>query len=353
MRPVLTVEVIAELVRPVRTLGATSVREIGRIASLRDAEPGDLSFLGNPKYREDVLRCRASVLLLPPKHTGEPPAEQLWLIVDNPSAALTAICRHLERWVFPRPAPGVHPSAVVSPEASIAASASIGPLCVVDDGACVGEGTILAAGVSLGRAAIVGRDCWLMERAVVAAECVLGDRVRLQAGAIIGSDGYGYDTIEGRHEKIPQIGNVVIGDDVEIGANTTVDRARFGSTRIGEGTKIDNLVQIAHNCVIGRHCLIVAQVGLAGSTTLGDYVVVGGQAGLAGHLKIGSGAKIGGQAGVQRDLDPGAYVWGSPSIPYLLEQKFAILRPRIPELFRRVDRIEAELAELHPLRPAG
>ena len=171
--------------------------------------------------------------------------------------------------------------------------------------------------------------------------CVLGSRVRLQPGVIVGSDGYGYNTVNGRHQKIPQLGNVVLEDDVEIGAGCTIDRARFSQTRIGEGTKLDNLVHVGHNVVIGKHCLIVAQVGIAGSTVIGDNVVIGGQAGLSGHLRIGAGAKIGGGAGVTRDLEPGAAVWGTPAIPFLTAQKVGVLQKRIPELFRRVDRLES------------
>ena len=338
---------IAEIVQPLRTLGATG-ESIRSIAPLDAAAPGDLSFLANPRYREAVAACRASVLLLPADHPGEPPPGQLWLLLDNPSVGLTRICRRLEVLLWPKPAPGIHPGAIVAPDAVVAASATVGPFCVLESGARVGEGTVLQASVFLGRAAVVGRDCWLGAHTVVAQECVLGDRVRLQPGAIIGADGFGYETVQGRHEKIPQIGNVVLGDDVEIGANTTIDRARFSHTVVGEGTKIDNLVQIGHNCIIGRHCLLVAQVGIAGSTTLGDYVVMGGQAGVVGHLHLGSYSQVGAQSGINQDLPPRSAVSGTYALPHLLEQKFQILRRRLPDLFRRVDRLEAQLG-----RPSG
>jgi UDP-3-O-[3-hydroxymyristoyl] glucosamine N-acyltransferase len=179
-----------------------------------------------------------------------------------------------------------------------------------------------------------------MPGVVVQAECTLGRRVRLHPGVVIGSDGFGYEFVAGRHEKVPQVGTVVVGDDVEIGANTTIDRSRFEQTSIGEGTKIDNLVQVGHNVVIGKHCMICAQVGIAGSVTLGDYVVVGGQVGLAGHLTVGSGAMIAAKSGVKDDIPPKTSVWGSPSLPILLEQKLVILRGRLPELFKRVDALE-------------
>jgi UDP-3-O-[3-hydroxymyristoyl] glucosamine N-acyltransferase len=179
-----------------------------------------------------------------------------------------------------------------------------------------------------------------MAGVVVSAECTVGRRVRLHPGVVIGADGFGYDTVKGRHEKVPQVGTVVIGDDVEVGANSTIDRSRFERTVIGEGTKIDNLVQIGHNVVIGKHCLLCGQVGVSGSTTLGDYVFVAGQCGIAGHLTIGTGAKIAAQSGVMDDIPAKTTVWGSPSMPLLLEQKLTILRNRLPELFKRVDALE-------------
>ena len=179
-----------------------------------------------------------------------------------------------------------------------------------------------------------------MAGVTVASECRLGQRVRLQPGVVIGSDGFGYEFVKGRHEKIPQVGTVEIGDDVEIGANSTLDRARFSRTVIGEGTKIDNLVQIAHNVTVGRHCLVCAQVGISGSTKVEDYVVFGGQAGIGGHITIGKGAKAGGQAGITTDVAPGAFVNGTPAVPFLLERRIAVLQQRLPELFRRVDALE-------------
>jgi UDP-3-O-[3-hydroxymyristoyl] glucosamine N-acyltransferase len=169
--------------------------------------------------------------------------------------------------------------------------------------------------------------------------------VRLQAGVVVGSDGFGYEFVKGRHEKVPQVGIVSIGDDVEIGANTTLDRARFSRTLVGEGSKIDNLVQIAHNVKIGRHCLVCAQAGISGSTILEDYVVLGGQAGLGGHITIGKGAKAGGQAGITADVPAGSFVNGTPAVPYLLERKIAVLQQRLPELFKRVDTLEAQILD--------
>jgi UDP-3-O-[3-hydroxymyristoyl] glucosamine N-acyltransferase len=342
MSPVFSAAQIVEIVQPVRALGHTDA-VIAGIAALDSAGAGDLSFLGNPKYKGDVARSRASVLLLPADFEGEPPAGQLWLLLEKPSLGLTRLCVRIEQALWPKPVPGIHPSAVIAAGAEVDASAHVGPLCVVESGARIGGGAVLHGSVFVGARATIGADCWLGAHTVVAQDCVLGARVRLQPGAVIGSDGFGYETVNGRHEKIPQIGNVVLGDDVEIGANTTIDRARFSRTTIGEGTKIDNLVQIGHNCTIGRHCIIVAQTGIAGSTKLGDYVVLGGQVGVAGHLDIGSFTQVGAQSGLARSLPAKSIVNGTNALPLLLDQKFQVLRGKIPELFKRVDRIEAQL----------
>jgi UDP-3-O-[3-hydroxymyristoyl] glucosamine N-acyltransferase len=333
---------IADIVQARATRGSTT--EIVRgIASLTAARTGDLSFLGNPKYKPEVAATVASIVLLPADYTGEPRPGQLFLLVDKPSVALARLCARVERLLWPEPVPGIHATAVIASDVKVPASATIGPLCVIESGVKIGERTHLQASAFIGRGAQIGDDCWLMPGVTVTAECVLKDRVRLQAGVVVGSDGFGYEFVAGRHEKVPQIGNVVIENDVEIGANSTLDRSRFSQTVIGEGTKIDNLVQIAHNVVVGKHCLICAQAGISGSTVVEDFVIVGGQAGLAGHLTVGKGAKIDGQTGVNSDLTPGSFVKGSPCLPYNLEQRINVLRKRLPDLFHRVDEIERRL----------
>jgi UDP-3-O-[3-hydroxymyristoyl] glucosamine N-acyltransferase len=167
--------------------------------------------------------------------------------------------------------------------------------------------------------------------------------VRLHPGVVVGSDGFGYEFAGGRHEKVPQIGTVLVENDVEIGANSTIDRARFSRTVIGEGSKIDNLVQIGHNVIIGKHCLICAQVGISGSTTLQDYVVLGGQVGVAGHITVGKGVKAGGQAGIHASVKPGSFINGTPAIPYMIERRLVVLHQRLPEIFKRVDALEEQL----------
>jgi UDP-3-O-[3-hydroxymyristoyl] glucosamine N-acyltransferase len=330
---------VAAIVGATRTAGTTA-ETIRDIASLAAARPGDLSFLGNAKYRSQVADSQASALLLPLDYTGEPRPGQVFLFVDNPSVALARLCARIEQSLWPRPAPGVHPAAVVAAGAHIDPAAHVGPLCVVEAGAQVGAGTVLQASVFVGAGARIGADCWVMPGCVIASHCTLGHRVRLQPGVVVGADGFGYEFVQGRHEKIPQIGTVAIGDDVEIGANSTLDRARFSRTVVGEGTKIDNLVQVAHNVVIGRHCILCSQVGISGSTTLEDYVILGGQVGVGGHITIGKGAKAGGQTGLAFNIPPGTYVNGTPAIPYLLERRLQVLHQRLPDLFKRVAALE-------------
>jgi UDP-3-O-[3-hydroxymyristoyl] glucosamine N-acyltransferase len=338
------------LLSPVSTRGSTTAT-IGNIAALKDAHPGDLSFLANPKYKPEVAATRASVVLLPANFEGEPATNQLWLLVENPNAALATLCAHLEAALWPRPAPGIHPTAVVDPAATIDPTATVGPLCVIEAGASIGAHTVLHAQVFIGSHSRVGAACWFMAGVHLATETVVGDRVKLHAGVVLGSDGFGYESSTGRHLKIPQIGQVVLADDIEIGANTTIDRARFSRTYVGSGTKIDNLVMIGHNVTIGRHCIICAQVGIAGSTTLEDYVILGGQAGVAGHLTIGKGAKADGQTGINSSVEPGTFWKGSPCLPYQLEQRINVLRQRLPDLFRKVDTLAAELSELKSRTP--
>jgi UDP-3-O-[3-hydroxymyristoyl] glucosamine N-acyltransferase len=345
MQIVFSADELSAIVEPVSRRGNTA-ESITGIAALGAAQPGDLSFLGNPKYKQEVATTRASVVLVPPDYDGAPAADQLFLVVDKPSVALAAVCARIEHMLWPQPAPGIHPTAVVAPDAQIAATATIGPLCVVEAGVVIGDRAHLQAQVFVGHDARIGAECWLMAGVRVAAMCELRERVRLQPGVVVGSDGFGYEYIGGRHAKVPQVGSVLIEADVEVGANSTIDRARFSRTVIGEGTKIDNLVQIAHNVRVGRHCLLCAQVGISGSTTLEDYVILGGQAGVAGHITVGRGAKAGGQSGITSDAPPGAYLNGTPAIPYLLERRITVLQRRLPDLFRQVESLSATVDDL-------
>lgn len=321
----------------------TGVSTIQGIASLQEAESGDLSFLGNKKYTAEVAGTRASVLLLPIDYKGQPRADQVFLRVENPSLALARLCAAIESRLWPRPAAGVHPTAVIDESARIGEGVHIGPHCVIGADTVIGDQVVLQARAYIGSKVVIGRETWVHPGVTVYDHCLVGERVRLHPGCVIGSEGFGFETINGRHEKVPQIGNVVVENDVEIGSNSTIDRARFSSTRIGEGTKIDNLVQIGHNVVIGKHCLLISQVGVSGSTILEDYVVLAGQAGITGHLRLGKGTVVGAQCGLHYNTKPGTYHRSSPALEASIANRVDVLRKRLPELFKRVGAIEKQL----------
>jgi UDP-3-O-[3-hydroxymyristoyl] glucosamine N-acyltransferase len=248
---------------------------------------------------------------------------------------------------YPKPqfAPGVHPSAVVCTSAQIDPSAHVGPFCVVGERAQIGPRAVLQGGNHVAADCVLGEDAHLFPNAVLYARTQLGRRVIIHAGAVIGADGFGYVFDQGIHRKVPQIGNVIIHDDVEIGANVTIDRGALGATVIGKGTKIDNLVMIAHNVAIGEHCLLVAQVGIAGSTKVGDYATMAGQVGVAGHLKIGNRVTIGAQSGVMNNIPEGEKWLGTPAHPDREMKRIYIALERLPELLQRVTALEKRVEE--------
>mgnify|MGYP001182914730 FL=1 len=334
MRVKLTTEEILRTVGDAVTEGHSS-DEISGIASLEQARGGDLSFLGNEKYRKLVSQSNASVILLPEQYEGVPKSGQLYVRVENPSRSLALLCKSIEIRLYPSPPAGVHATAWVHPEAKVSSKAHIGAFAYVGEGSEIADSVVIGEHAVIGRHVSIGASCHILPKVIIGDYCEIGQRVILQPGSVIGSDGYGYDFLDGAHHKIPHVGKIVIEDDVEIGANTTVDRARFSETRIGEGTKIDNLVQVAHNVIIGKHCLIVAQVGISGSTVIENGAIIGGQAGLAGHLRVGTGAKIAAQAGITKDVEAGAYLKGNPALPYMLAQRIAVLQKKLPDLFKR------------------
>jgi UDP-3-O-[3-hydroxymyristoyl] glucosamine N-acyltransferase len=315
------------------------------VADLRAAGPGQLSFAGNPKYLAEVAGSRAAAVIVPKDARIESPQPVLLRVADA-DAAFAAACALFAPppVVLPR---GVHPQAWVSPEAQLGPDVAVGAFAVVEAGAVIGAGATLYPQTYVGHGARVGAGCLLYPFASVRERCVLGDRVILHNGVVIGSDGFGYTVdAQGVRTKIPQTGIVVLEDDVEIGANTAIDRARFGETRVGRGTKIDNLVQIGHNCVIGDHSVLCGQVGLAGTCMLGKRVICAGQVGLAGHLTVGDGAIIGAQAGVPKDLPGGQMYLGSPAVPRLEFGKSLAHVASIPKLKDKLKELEARLAAL-------
>lgn len=308
-------------------------------AALTDAAPGDLSFFGNERYLPDLRRTRASAVLVPRSfQEAVEGAVPVW--VDNPSAAFAAV---VQRFSAPQRVfkPGIHPSAVIDPSvAADPAKTAVGPLAVIEAGAVLGEGTTIGAGCFVGEGVRIGRNCLLHPRVTVYHHCKLGDRVALHSGVVVGADGFGYEFVEGRHRKIDQVGSVHIDNDVEVGANTTIDRARFGRTWIQEGVKIDNQVQIGHNCVIGRHAILVAQSGIAGSTRVGDYAVIAAQAGVAGHLEIGPQVVVAAQAGVTKSLlEKGQYM-GFPATPAAEMRRQMVQIRKIGDILQRLKVLE-------------
>lgn len=334
---------LAELAQGTIMRGEASAHITG-FSTVDEAEPGDVTFLGNPRYLPKLKKSNASAVLVATDFK-DAPANLALIAVENPTLAFQKIIDRFGPSKLPF-IPGIHPSAVIGETASLdRTKVFIAPHVVIEDDVVIGDGCAIHAGAFIGRGSCLGQNTVIHANAVIKDRCLLGNRVIIHSCSVIGSDGFGYEFSGGRHVKVNQVGIVQIDDDVEIGSCTTIDRARFGRTWIREGSKIDNLVQIAHNVRIGRHCLICAQVGISGSATLEDCVVLGGQAGVAGHITIGKGVKAGGRAGLNADLAPGSFVTGNPAIPVMLDRRIAVLNQRLPELFRRVGTLEEQLAD--------
>jgi UDP-3-O-[3-hydroxymyristoyl] glucosamine N-acyltransferase len=316
--------------------------DVARVAGIQDAQPGDITFLANPKYEKLLATTRATAVIL---KDDVPAAPCAMLRARDP---YLAFARAVSLFApVSRPAPGVHALAAIAGGAHLGADVSVGPFVAIGEGARIGDRTVIYPNATIGAGATVGSDCTIHSNVAIRERCTVGDRVILQNGVVVGGDGYGFVRRgDGTHEKIPQVAVVVIEDDVELGANTTVDRPAVGETRIKAGTKIDNLVQIGHGVTVGRNVLMAAQVGIAGSTDVEDDVVFGGQVGVGGHLTIGHGAIAVGQSGVTNSLDPGAFVAGYPAIDSRDWRKASVLFRRLPEMKRRIEQLEARVAEL-------
>ena len=320
--------------------------EINRVAGIEDAADGDLTFFANPRYGAELRKTRASAVILGENAEAAPCA---MLRARHPYLALAqAVELFADPW---RPPPGVHRLALLGEGVSIDGDASIGPFVAVGDGARIGARTILHPHVTVGRHAEIGEDCVIHAGVSIRERVRIGNRVVVQDGAVIGCDGFGFARRpDGSHHKIPQIGGVVVEDDVEIGANTTIDRPAVGETRIMAGAKLDNLVQIAHGVTVGRNALLAAQVGIAGSTTIEDAVTLAGQVGVAGHLTIGKGAIATAQTGIPNSVDPGAFVSGYPAIPNRDWLKSSAVFRKLPELRKLIAELERRVEELEQKR---
>ena len=316
--------------------------EIQRVAAIEDAGPGDLTFFANPRYAPELRRTRASAVIL---GDTAPAAPCAMLRAGQP---YLVFARALSLFVTPRrPPAGIDARAAVAPDAVCGADVSIGAFVWVGSRAVIGARTIVHPNTTIGEDAVIGADCVIHSNVAIREGVVLGYRVVVQNGAVIGSDGFGFaQRPDGTHEKIPQLGRVVIEDDVEIGAGTTIDRPAVGETRVGAGTKIDNLVQIAHGVTLGRDVLLAAQVGIAGSTTVEDRVMLGGQVGVAGHLTLGAGARATAQTGIPNSVEAGELVSGYPAIPNREWLKSSAVFRKLPELRRELNDLQRRLAEI-------
>ncbi len=322
------------------------------IAGIREAGPGDLTFLANPKYTSDLSSTRASAVLLA-RDFQQDLVRSLQttgvsvILVDDPYFAFAKIVQFFHAQPY-RPL-GISPHASIGKEVQLGKDLSIHPFVRIEDHARIGDRVTLYPGTFVGEGCEIGEDCLVYPNVTIREKTKIGKRVILHSGTVIGSDGFGFATREGRHHKILQVGIVVIEDDVELGANVTVDRAALGKTVIKRGTKVDNLVQIAHNVVVGEDCLIVAQAGISGSTELGHHVILAGQVGVIGHLKIGDGVRVGAQSGVAQDIPPGQTVSGSPTIPHRKWLRMQAALPDLPEVMRHVRELEKKVETLEKI----
>jgi len=315
--------------------------EITAVRGLEDAGPRDLSFVAHIRYLSRLQASAAGAVILA---EGWPPADRPALRTSNPILVFARALELLHS--LPTPGPGIHPTAVVAPDARLAPDVSVGPLSVLDQGVEVGAGTVLAAHVTVGAGVRIGANCRIFPQVVLRDGVRLGDRVIVHSGTVIGADGFGFARDGQRYVKIPQIGRVVIEDDVEIGANVAIDRATLGETRIGRGTKIDNLVQIGHNVRIGEDTVIVGQVGISGSSRIGSRVTLAGQVGVVDHVEIGDDTIVGAQAGVTKDIPPGSMMWGSPAIAHGKFKRQMATVARLPEMRKLLRALEQRLAGL-------
>lgn len=345
----MTVKEIAEKLNASSVEGNSDVLITG-LSGVREARTGDLSYVANPKYAAAAAATAAAAVIVP--NDWARPCSACLIRVENPEKSFALVAS----WFAPpqvKAPPGIHPNALIDKNAELGENVSIGPFCVVGAGAKIGSRTALHAGCCVGQDVKIGEDCIFYPHVSIREYCIVGSRVILHNGVVIGSDGFGYEQQGASRVKIPQTGIVLVGDDVEIGANSTIDRARFGQTRIGNGVKIDNLVQIAHNVIIGDNAVIVAQAGIAGSSIIGERSILAGQVGIGGHVSIGPDVIIGAQSGIARDIQTKAFLLGTPAMPFERTSKIYAITARLPELRERILAMEKRLDSLEPKSTAS
>jgi len=312
------------------------------ICGIKEAKEGDLTFIANSRYLPLMGQTRASAIITSMDVKTAPKAI---IRTENPSMAFAKMVSLLAPNDVRRPK-GIHPTAIIGDKVKIGKNVAIDPYVVLEDNVEIKDNTVLYAGVYIGHHTKVGRDCIIYPYVIIRESVTIGNKVVIHGGTVIGSDGFGFSTVQGVHHRIPQIGTVIIEDDVEIGANVTIDRARFDKTIIKKGTKIDNLVQIAHNVSIGENSIIVAQSGISGSTNIGKNVTVAGQAGIIGHISIGDNVVVAAQSGVTKSIPSNTCVSGYPAKPHILAKKIHAFTQNLPGLFKKVKQLEEEIEKL-------
>jgi len=312
------------------------------ICGIKEAEEGDITFLANPKYLPLMQHTKASAIIASSDVKESP---RPMIRTENPSLAFAKMVQLMAPNEIRHPR-GIHPTVVIGKGVTLGKEVAIEPYAVIDDHAVIGDGTILYMGVYVGHHTRIGEGCLIYPHVTIRERVTVGDRVIIHSGSVIGSDGFGFSTVKGVHHKIPQIGTVIIEDDVEIGANVTIDRARFDKTWIKKGTKIDNLVQIAHNVVVGENSVIVSQTGISGSTEIGNNVILAGQSGIVGHITIGDNAVIAAQAGVTKSVPANTCVSGYPAKPHIQAKRMNAALQRLPELLKTIARLQKRIEEL-------
>lgn len=336
----MTLKEIAKLVDG-EIIGDESIVITG-VCGIKEAKEGDLTFIANSKYLSLMSTTRASAIIT---SKGIENAPKPIIKTENPSLAFAELVSRLAPNEIQHPK-GIHPAAIIGENVSLGKDVAIQAYAVIENNAKIGDGSIIYSGVYIGHHAKIGKNALIYPGVSIRERVTIGNRVIVHSGSVIGSDGFGFAAVKGVHHKIPQIGTVVIEDDVEIGANVAIDRARFDKTLICKGTKIDNLVQIAHNVIIGENSIVVAQTGISGSTTIGKDVILAGQSGIVGHITIGDNAAVAAQAGVTKSVPPNTKVSGYPAKPHHTAKRVNACVQRLPELFKKIKDLQKRVSEL-------